>query len=305
MLASGVLPTNCLGNEGQVGEGPAFRIDISPEEGPDGLRVIEDWKVQGLAFPRTICSDVNTLWKSKRFERAGVYVLWNFGFSEVYVGEANKPLDRVGAHEKGTTNRWKHEHPWTHAAAFVGKDLNQAHARYVEDKLYHLAEEANLCELAQSRPGHDLLSDSDTTKAKHYLRSIRLCLQVLGVNFFEKGLSTAPPTPKSKDQEPVQLPEGECQYLVLEAKGIRAQGYHSTEGFVVLPGSQVVKEEVPSFHNSHYNRERRKFLKESRLKDKGTVYELVGDYYEFPSPTAAASVLLGVTRNSGSWKPKA
>ena len=270
-----------------MGERPAFHIEITHTSSePAGLRSIKDWQAQGLTFPRKIYPQVRDRKESEEFKGAGVYVLWNLPefekLPEVYVGEANRPLGRQGritAHYTGTDRSWKGKNPWTHAVAFVGRDLNQTHAQYVEDKLYHLAEEAKRCTLDQRRPGHPSLSStSDTAKAGQYLDSILLCFEVLGVNFFTK--------PIVSEKHPL---------LFLKSKSIQAQGYVTAQGFVVKANSQAVKEERASIH-AYLSSLRKTLMERDVLKDAGSVFRLTQDY-EFSSPSTASGVLLGMPSN--------
>ena len=87
----------------------------------------------------------------------------------------------------------------------------------------------------------------------------------------------------------------------MRTKGIQARGFEDTAGFVVRAGSQAVKKEVRSIQN-HLADLRKALLNQDIFEYKDNVYQLVQDYI-FPSPSTAAGVLLGSSRNGlTTWK---
>ena len=198
-----------------------------------------------------------------------------------YVGEGDTLLPRLDNHAKNKDF-------WTHAIAFTSKDqnLNKAHVRYLEARLVGLANEAKRCELDNANsPQLPSLSEADTADAELYLADVLLCLPVVGVNFFEKP----------------SKPATQIKKLFLIAKGIQAEGYEASEGFVVRSGSQAVKPEVRSIH-AYLSDLRKALLAKSILEDDRKAYRLVQDYI-FSSPSTAAGVLLGRASNGRTeWK---
>ena len=254
--------------------GFSVRIFI-PDGEPEGLRVIEksNWTGQGHVFPRSLYKDVRTL---DELSRTGVYVLWTAGELPIaYVGEADVLRHRLD-------NHYREKDFWNLGIVFTSKDenLNKAHVRYLEARLYGLAEKIKRCKLENKQaPAEPSLSDADTADAKLFLADMLLCLPVVGVDFFE---------------EP-HKPDRGRQDLFLKAKGIEARAYIGTSDFVVLGGSLAVKDEVASIHTSTSER-RKELLSEGILEDTGASYRLVQDY-AFSSPSNASDVLLGNSSN--------
>jgi hypothetical protein len=83
--------------------------------------------------------------------------------------------------------------------------------------------------------------------------------------------------------------------LYVKAKGIVARGHDDAEGFVVLAGSQAVKEEVPSLPG-HIAEMRASLKSRGILVDGGDFLKLT-QAYTFASPSTAASVILGANVN--------
>jgi hypothetical protein len=211
-----------------LSRGFSVRIFI-PSGEPEGLRIVEksNWTGQGLVFPRSLWTEAR---QRPEFKRTGVYVLWGPGeggqLPRVYVGEGDSVQVRLDQHAKGKDY-------WTHAVVFTSKDqyLNKAHVKYLESRLVGLAITAKRCVLDNGNmPPQPALSEADTADAEGFLDDLALCLPLVGVGFFEKAKA-------SSRQE---------RMLYLRAKGIEAKGFDGSEGFVVLAGSQAVREEVPS-----------------------------------------------------------
>ncbi len=171
---------------------------------------------------------------------------------------------------------------------FTSKDqyLNKAHVRYLEARLVALANEAKRCELDNGNaPQRPVLSEADAADAEAFLADMLLCLPLMGAGFFE---TIAGVRRGGRD-------------LLLEAKGIKARGVDTSEGFIVRKDSQAVKEEVRSIP-PHLSELRRLLLKKGVLEDHGTVFRFMQDY-SFNSPSTAAGVLLGRAANGRTeWK---
>ena len=250
----------------------------------EGLRIIEksNWKGRGLIFSRSVFAD--EVRHREELNLTGVYVLWGPSGIEqlprVYIGEGNVLLQRLDSHVRDKDF-------WTYGVVFTSdQSLNKAHVQYLEAKLVQLANEAKRCKLDNTNiPQKPSLSDTDMGTAEQYLTDMLLCLLIIGVNFFDK----------------LQKPTKTNQNLFLSGKNIKAHGFEDTAGFVVCTGSQAVKKEVRSIQ-THLADLRKVLLNQGIFEDKDDVYQFVQDYI-FPSPSTAASVLLGSSRNGlTTWK---
>ncbi|MCO5275907.1 MAG: GIY-YIG nuclease family protein [Flavobacteriales bacterium] len=264
-----------------------FSVKIFLVDGdPAGIKTVEktNWSGAGLVFPQTLFAEAR---KRPELQRTGVYILVGPGESvqlpKVYIGEGDPILPRLQQHE--SKKDW-----WTHAVAFTSKDqnLNKAHIQHLEARLVGLAASAKRCQLDNGNtPSIPSLSEADRADAERFLEDILLCLPILGYGFFERA-----PVAKTKTR----------RYL-LTAKGLRAEGYESSEGFVVAKGSQVARNERPSIHG--YLKElRAALIKEGVLQATGSFYTLTQDY-TFASPSTAAGVVVGGAANGRElWKTK-
>jgi hypothetical protein len=193
----------------------------------------------------------------------------------VYVGEGDPVLQRIDQH-------MNKKDFWTHAAVFTSKDqnLSKAHVQYLVARLVQLAAGAKRAELENGNvPQLPSLSEADVADAERFLEDLLLCLPVDGISLFES-------TKASTSTE---------RQLFIKAKGIQARGVETNEGFLVLAGSTVVKNEVQSI--SKYIADlRASLIQIGVLEVYGEVYRLTQDYV-FSSPSMASATVLGRSSN--------
>lgn len=255
-----------------------------PGGDPDGLRTIEksNWSGAGIVIPRALLGDA----KGRReLSRTGVYVLFGppeeSGLPRVYVGEGDPIKPRLEQHAAKKDF-------WTSCIAFTSKDdnLNKAHVQFMESRLVALAREAKRCVLDNGNvPALPSLSEADAADAEGFLREMMLCFPVLGLSVFAGA--AASPT--------------DAQRLVIRKKGIQAQGLETHDGFVVLKGSQAVKQETPSAPGYLVGL-RAALVANGVLALTGGVYVFTQDYV-FTSPSTAAGVVQAASANGRTeWK---
>jgi len=114
-----------------------------------------------------------------------------------------------------------------------------------------------------------------------------LCFPVLGLSVFTAAA----------------LIQKSAKLLFITAKGIKAEGMETHDGFVVRTGSGAVKGEVPSCH-AYLKELRAALISNGVLKPAGEGYAFAQDYV-FPSPSTAAGVVQGRAANGRvDWKTK-
>ncbi len=264
-----------------------FSIKIFvPNGDPDGLRIVErsNWTGVGVVFNRT---NFNQAIQRPECLKTGVYIL--VGSSDesslptVYIGEGDPVKNRLESHQKNKDF-------WDWVIFFVTKDesLNKAHVKHLESRLLGLAKAAKQCNLSNGTGSlPPTLSESETADVESFLLDMLSIFPLLSLNIFETIETKAP-----KESQ-----------LFINSKGITATGYEDAKGFVVLKGSQMVKEGTNSIL------QRVSTLRKD-LREKGVV-EDGGDFYLFTqdrvfnSPSLAVSVLLGTQGIGRSlWKTK-
>ena len=257
---------------------PFFIRVFVPTGDPDGLRIVEksNWPGVGVVFNRTNYKEVVG---RNEFDKTGVYVL--IGTSDdsilptIYVGEGDPVKNRLNQH-------YGKKDFWDWAVFYVAKDdsLNKAHVQHLEAQLLRLARVAKQCKLDNGQePLPPTLSEAETAFVESFLQDILSIFPLLGLGVFEKTETTKKPT----------------EMLIIEAKGIKASGYEDAKGFIVVKGSQLVKEEVPSIHQ-YMSTLRKDFLAQGVIVDNGLYFVFTQDQV-FNSPSTAAGVIQGRTAN--------
>ena len=248
---------------------------------------LSNWSGEAIKIPRT---DMDTC--AKEFEEAagaGIYFLLcekeNTNEESVYIGESENVFKRLTQHiqeyKKGTEKFY-----WHTAIAFVGKDLNKANIRFIENLLVATARGLGVDVLTKNTFKDTVLKKAQKAAALEFIDNIKVLLQVLGYTIL-----------KEKQKETTET-------VVLHCVGIsyEAQGYVSNNGFMVTKNSRVSDHTVDSFkkHVKSYADLREK------LEEQGIIAEgIFQEDYEFKSPSAAASVVCGRSSNGlNDWKTK-
>ena len=250
----------------------------------DGRWVSElsNWTGKAYKIPRTY---INACADREDLSNTGVYFL--FGTNDdtdgqqVYIGEAENVINRIKQHvaEKDF---------WTECVTFISKDnnLNKAHIKYLENHLYLLAKESKRYEVLNANvPTESSISEMDQAEMDEFIDNMRLILSVLGHRVLEPSVGSA-----QKQITPV--------FYLQDRSGTRAKGRPTAEGFAVLKGSTIAKEEAPSLSQSALNKRR-------QIMEKGIVDEnlkFTQDWL-FSSPSLAAAVVVGYSINGRTaWK---
>ncbi|MCF7939848.1 MAG: GIY-YIG nuclease family protein [Spirochaetales bacterium] len=214
-------------------------------------------------------------------ENAGVYMLFGKdeeGESQVYMGEAENVLKRLESHvaEKDF---------WNEAIAFISKDdnLNKAHVKYMESRLYEMAKKAARYNLANTNiPTRSNISESDQSEMEEFLDNIRMLVNTLGHRFLDEkreGVSEKKQT----------------TFQIYAARGADAKGTPVTDGFLVFKNSKAAYEVVESMP-SGFNKLRDTLIEEKVLVSRGEGLVFDEDYI-FSSPSTAAAIVMGRNAN--------
>ena len=112
----------------------------------------------------------------------------------------------------------------------------------------------------------------------------------------ERG-NEQPPDASVEDVQvaPVEIPAFPWYLFLKNRTGVQAQARQDDEGFLLLAGSQVVKEEVTSISRS-LSEFRQTMLRDGFIVDDGPVYRLTQDH-RFDSPSGASSFVMGQGAN--------
>jgi hypothetical protein len=219
-------------------------------------------------------------------EYTGVYFL--FGKNEdnkdtVYVGEAEKMLVRLKQHLKD------HNY-WNDCVVVISKDniLNKAHVKYLENKFYTLALDAKRSSIINNTvPTCSSISEFDESMLSEFIENARLLVNTLGYKVFDKI-----------DISVVEKENSDTIFHIAAARGADARGLIVPDGFMVIKGSKIAKDTVPSMSSNLVNL--RNIMLEKNIINQEFVF--VTDYI-FTSPSLAAAIVMGRNANGRTeWK---
>ncbi len=257
-----------------------FLMDADPE----GRMVCElsNWNGKAYRIPRgkvKDCSDRADL------KSTSVYLL--FGRAEsstakpkVYIGEAENAYSRLVQHVS-------EKEFWNESVVFISKDenLNKAHIKYLESRLYEVANSAERYEIQNGNtPTRSSISESDQAEMEEFIEYIKILINTMGFKVFEPLIKT-----DSVNQELEEF------FYVRGARGADGRGKRTSDGFVVFSGSKVAVDTVPSFPKG-FNALRDELIDNEIIVSKGEEFVLASDYL-FSSPSAAAAVIMGRSAN--------
>lgn len=247
---------------------------------------LSNWTGKAYRIPRNKVKDSTD---REDLTSTGVYLL--FGKDElfnelVYIGEGEEILKRIIQH-------LPLKDFWHEAVIFVSKDenLNKAHIKYLENRLYDIAKAANRYKVLNTIiPTKSSISESDQAEMEEFLDNIKLLVNTLGHKVFEEKRET--------QLKQTISPE---TFYIRAARGADALGKSTSDGFVVFKGSKAALTTVPSITSS-FLKLRQKLIDERILVENGESYEFTEDYV-FSSPSTAAVMVMGRNANGlEEWK---
>jgi len=248
---------------------------------PKRLRTAElsNWTGKAVSGPR---SEFDKVLEREESFSSGVYFLTGTdpktNKSAIYIGEAECIRDRVKSHLSRDF--------WNNITFFItkGDNLTKAHIKYLEGNLIDIARSTERSIVTNNQGSGAMLPESDREDMKVYLEKMQQILPVLGIDAF------VPTTSVEDDEDRGEL-------LSCNIKDLKAFGYLTPNGIVVLKGSQAVLQERASAKKWPSVLAQRE-----RLIEDGTLIQNDGAYVfskdvEFSSPSSAAATIHGGSAN--------
>lgn len=244
---------------------------------------LSNWNGKAIKIPRTEISGCDR----EDIKGVGVYFLIcseDDGSDSVYIGEAENVLDRLTQHLRDY-QAGKEKYYWNTAVIFVGRDLNKALIRYLENRFVEIAKECGRYTiLTKNTYKNTVLKEAQIASMEEFIDNVKILINTLGYKVLV-------PVPKATD---------DTIYLFCKGSGGLAKGFVSTGGFTVLEGSTVSDHVVTSLEKrgkTYYN------LRNALVKEGIIVDRVFTRDYEFSAPSAASAVVLGHTSNGNvDWK---
>ena len=226
------------------------------------------------------------------------------GRDRVYIGHSGNVASRLRSHDSAE------EKDFFERAVFIFSEsdtITKAHVQYLESCLITKIKDANRAELKIENKNKGLksggLPEHDENSMKRALNPIEILLMVLGFDVLRPAgepVQTVPETNLSK-------PERIFKYVGISQQTIEARAKESGGEFILLKGSQVNQNEIPSCPRA-IRRKRKDALELGDLKKISgdeKLWQTTRDLV-FGSPSAAAGFVYGgPARGPENWKHEA
>ena len=248
---------------------------------PNGRMTCElsNWTGKAYKIPRI---QIKESYGREDLKKTGVYLLFGRNDEDkpiIYIGEAETIIDRLKQHIS-------QKEFWNEVILFMSKDenLNKAHVKYLESRLYEIANEVNRYEIDNTtKPTKSSISESEIAEMEEFIENVKLLTNALGHKAFE-ALIKVSVSKRSKGL-----------FFIAAKRGVKAKGLPSPNGFIVLKNSEVAISTTNSFP-VHFERMRAKLIDEGIIIKKENKLFFEQDY-EFSSPSTAAAIVEGRSAN--------
>lgn len=245
---------------------------------------LSNWNGKAIKIPRIEVASCNR----EDIKGAGVYFLFcreDDGQGAVYIGESETVQDRLIQHIRDYVSD-KEKFYWTTAVIFLGRDLNKALIRYLEDRLVQIAREKKRCiVLTKNTYSKTVMKESQVAAMEEFIDNVRILISALGYNVLESA---------AKDDKGTSQDDR----LYLQIGGANATGQVTTEGFVVLAGSIINEKASEKSLSKGMFALRKKHFDAGRVVNLKTTEDIV-----FSSSSAAADFVIGYSVSGpANWK---
>ena len=249
---------------------------------------LSNWNGKAIKIPRIEVSDC----KRDDIKGAGVYFLFckeEDDSDSVYIGESETIQERLNQHIRDY-NADKEKFYWTTAVIFLGRDLNKALIRYLEDRFVQIARESKRYKvLTKNTYGKTIMKESQTAAMEEFIDNVRILINALGYKVLEPTVHNDPNS--TVDDETLFLNLGNAS----------GKGMVTTEGFVLFAGAVLNEKTSEKSLSKGAATLRKKHLASNKVKDFVTTEDIL-----FSSSSAAADFVTGYSVSGpATWKNSA
>ena len=253
---------------------------------------LSNWNGKAIKIPRIEVAAC----KREDITQAGVYFLFckeDDDSNSVYIGEAENVKERLMQHLRDY-NSEKEKYYWSTAIIFIGRDLNKALIRYLENRFVEIARELKrYLVLTKNTYRNTVMKESQIAAMEEFIENVKVLLGALGFKVLEPLDKPDKSKNDRSDKEQNKELKLHLERTIKDVGKIEADGIRTSEGFVVLQCSHVSPIDDDTISTS---------LKEQRKKaniESGILKEDI----LFSSPSYAAMFVIGKSANGlTSWK---
>lgn len=254
----------------------------------DSLIIAElsNWNGKAIKIPRIEVASCSR----DDITQAGVYFLFckgDDGSDSVYIGEAENVKDRLVQHIHDYQSE-KEKYYWNTAVIFIGRDLNKALIRYLENRFVEIARNCKRYSvLTKNTYRNTVIKESQKAVMEEFVDNVKILINALGYKVLEPLLQTNGEMLGVDDEK-----------LFITAGGVSATGIVTAEGFVVFKGSTVNQKTSSKSLSPGLKKLRDKLFAEGKVDNLVTTENIL-----FSSSSAAADFVLGYSVSGPrTWK---
>lgn len=258
----------------------------------DSLVIAElsNWSGKALKIPRIEVASCNR----DDITQAGVYFLFckeDDGADSVYIGESENVKKRLVQHLHDYQSE-KEIYYWNTAVIFIGRDLNKAHIRYLENRFVEIAKASKRYLILTINTNHNtVMKESQVAVMEEFIDNVKVLINALGYKVLEPLVQA--------DNSALSSGEGEEEFY-LSSGNVSAIGKVTAEGFVVLKGAKVNEKTSARSLSPGMKKLRDKLFADGKVDNLSTTEDIL-----FSSSSAAADFVLGYSVSGpGTWKTK-
>lgn len=256
----------------------------------DSLIIAElsNWNGKAIKIPRIEVSSCDR----EDITQAGVYFLFckeDDGADSVYIGEAENVKDRLVQHLRDYQSE-KEKYYWSTAVVFIGRDLNKALIRYLENRFVDIARTSKrYLVLTKNTYRNTVMKESQIAVMEEFVDNVKILINALGYKVLEPLVQVDSSTTTVDDE-----------VLYITSGSVNATGKVTSEGFVVFAGATLNEKTSVKSLSAGMQKQRQKLLDSSKVDDLVTTEDIL-----FSSSSAAADFILGYSVSGPrTWKNK-
>lgn len=256
----------------------------------DSLIIAElsNWNGKAIKIPRIEVSSCNR----DDITQAGVYFLFckeDDGSDSVYIGEAENIKDRLVQHLRDYQSE-KEKYYWSTAVVFIGRDLNKALIRYLENRFVEIARASKrYLVLTKNTYRNTVMKESQIAVMEEFVDNVKILINALGYKVLEPFAQVDPSNDKVDDK-----------LLYITSGSVNATGKVTAEGFVVFAGATLNEKMSVRSLSAGMQKQRQKLFDSSKVNNLVTTEDIL-----FSSSSAAADFILGYSVSGPrTWKTK-
>ena len=262
---------------------------------------LDNWTGLAYRIPKQLLAESR---ERKDLHFCGVYFL--FGSDEetgddlLYIGQTSERkngdslLARFAEHSRNPNKNFCREVVFF---TTMTDDFGPTELCYLENRFWNLAAAVGRYKLVNgNEPSIGNVTEAKQVELDRYISNAQILMRALGFLVFE---------PKNSSNVPDMMDEHYCLDRQLRSGlTVHAEGRRTTEGFVVLKGSEVLQGERAGQLASVKDKREKLATEGVLVLKRPGVYELKDDQV-FPSPSTAASFVYGGAINGRTaWKMK-